>query len=154
MKTPYCILLTGEPNCGKSTLAYHLLQGHLRNCLVIDGDAHRQAQFLGRQLGFSKKDIMENNEHVIKLAQFAQEQDFNVLIPQIAPYKAQREAMRERLINFTEVFLSASKSARRGRPNFKDTELRYEFGNPDLIVYTDSYPIAVCVEQIMEFLNE
>jgi len=53
MKTPFCLLLTGEPNSGKSTIAYALVQKRLRNCLIIDGDKHREMQFLGKQLGFT-----------------------------------------------------------------------------------------------------
>ena len=152
-KTPYAILLTGEPNSGKSTLAYGLLQKRLRNCLVIDGDKHREMQFLGEQLGFTYEDIMKNNEHVIKLAQFAQAQGFNVLIPQIAPYRDQRMAMAEALQNYWEVFVYCPRDVRSRRDNFRDSELVYEYGNPDIRVNTSTYTIDECVDEILLMLN-
>ena len=68
MKRPWCLLLTGLPNSGKSTLAYLLVQKRIRNALVIDGDRHREMQFLDDELGFTDEDILKNNKHVIKLA--------------------------------------------------------------------------------------
>ena len=152
MKLPFALLLSGEPNCGKSTLAYHLVQKRLRNCLVIDGDKHREMQFLGEKLGFTRDDIMRNTDHVIKLARFAQDQGFNVLIPQITPYLEQRQAMSKVLDNYWEVFVYAPKEVRMKRPNFTDSELIYEYGVPDLIVNTAN-TIDTCVNEILLMLN-
>ena len=154
MKRPFCLLLTGEPNSGKSTLAYALVQKRLRNTLIIDGDKHREAQFLGEKLGFTREDILKNNDHVIKLAKFAQDQGFNVLIPQIAPYVEQRLRMRAKLKNFYEVFLDCSRDVRGERANFTDTSLIYEKGYYDILISTDSELIDECVDQILEYLND
>lgn len=154
---PWCLLLTGEPNSGKSTIAYELVQNRIRNCLVIDGDKHREAQFLGKKLGFSRDDIMENTEHVIKLARFALEQGFNVIIAQIAPYKAQRALIRDKITTagypYKEVYCFAPHSVRSKRPNFTDSELIYEESDPDLIVYT-SNAVNVCVDAVMDVIND
>jgi len=93
---PWVILLTGMPNAGKSTIAYDLVQNKLRNTLIIDGDRHRQMQFLGRKLGFTREDILLNTQHVVKMAEFAQDQKMNVLIAQITPYIEQRILMNTR----------------------------------------------------------
>jgi len=153
MKTPFALLLTGKPNSGKSTIAYALVQKRLRNCLVIDGDKHREMQFLGEQLGFSKEDILRNNEHVIKLAQFAQAQRFNVIIAQIAPYKAQRWNMRHNLENFIGVLLHCSDDERSKRPNFVHSDLEYEYDKADLALFTDQQDIEVCANRILEYLD-
>jgi len=153
MKTPFALLLTGKPNSGKSTIAYALVQKRLRNTLIIDGDRHREAQFLGRKLGFSREDIMRNNEHVIKLARFAQEQMFNVLIPQITPYKAQSWAMRSELANFYEVLLHCRDEVRADRPNYRESELSYEFDKADLALFTDRESVDDCVDKILELLD-
>ena len=145
----WCLLLTGMPNSGKSTLAYHLLQTRLRNALVIDGDKHREMQFLGRKLGFSREDIMANTWHVIKLAKFAHEQGINVIIAQIAPYLEQRQLIRAQIDGFFEVYCSCSNVKRCERPNFRDSELVYEEGPFDLVVNTDLYPIDDCAKQIL-----
>ena len=153
MKTPFCLLITGEPNSGKSTIAYALVQKRLRNCLIIDGDKHREMQFLGEKLGFTRGDILFNNEHVLKMALFAQEQGFNVIIPQIMPYKEQRQAMCDRLQNVYEVYLRCPKSERADRPNFRDSDLVYELGVPDLELQTDQLTIDECVDSILELLE-
>lgn len=144
----WCLLLTGLPNSGKSTIAYHLVQARIRNALVIDGDRHREMQFLGKTLGFEKEDIMENTEHVVKLAQFAQNQDINVIIAQITPYLEQRQLMRNKLDDFYEVFCECSCESRRKRLNFKHSELVYEHGGCDLAVNTDSLTIEACIDKI------
>ena len=151
MKTPFSILLTGMPNSGKSTIAYHLVQGHLRNTFVIDGDKHRQSQFLGEQLGFEKEDIMRNNKHVVALAKFAQGQGFNLLIPQIAPYIDQRNEFMV-LKNHIEVYCRCPLEARSKRDNFRDSDIVYEEGYPNLILDTDKMTIDECVNIIMEGL--
>ena len=150
MVSPWCLLLYGMPNSGKSTIAYHLVQNRSRNALIIDGDKHREMQFLGKKLGFSKEDIMENTRHVIKLAQFAQEQGMNVIIAQITPYKDQRDLMRKILDNFTEVFCDSSLESRQMRPNFRDSELVFETGDPDLVLNTEE-PIEECCDKILNY---
>lgn len=149
----WCILLTGMPNSGKSTIAYELVQKKLRNTLVIDGDKHREMQFLGDEMGFGKEDIMKNNKHVIKLARFAQEQGFNVIIAQIAPYKDQRENMRNSLDNFIEIHLDCPEEERERRPNYVKSELKYEYGKTDFWLYTESMSIDQCVQYILDWMH-
>jgi len=150
---PFCLLLTGMPNSGKSTLAYELVQKRIRNCLIIDGDKHREMQFLGEKLGFSREDIIRNSRHVIKLARFAMEQGFNVIIAQIAPYREQRSIMRREIDNFFEVYLSCRPSDREKRPNYRNSELIYEFGSSDLIIVTDCQTTEECVDEIIKLLG-
>lgn len=153
MKTPFCLLLTGEPNSGKSTIAYALVQKRLRNCLIIDGDKHREMQFLGKSLGFSRDDIMENNKHVFKLAKFAQDQGFNVIIPQIMPYKEQRYYMRKNLQNCYEVYLHCPKNEREKRVNFRDSDLKYEISWPDCEIPTHQWDVETCLDEILYCLE-
>ena len=153
--TTWALLLTGMPNSGKSTIAYNLVQNRLRNTLIIDGDKHRQMQFLGTKLGFTKADILANTEHVIKLGKFAQEQGMNVLISQIAPYIEQRVMMKAKLNNFKEVYCECSYDKRSSRPNFRDSELIYEVSkNHDLIVNTGELNINECSLAVMKLLEE
>ena len=147
------IAIDGPAASGKSTIAYALVQKRLRNCLIIDGDKHREMQFLNEKLGFTKSDIMRNNEHVIKLARFAQGQGINVLISQIAPYRQQRCDMRKKLENFHEVLLNCDDKTRASRPNFKESELVYEFDTADLALFTYREDLDTCVDRILEYLE-
>ena len=151
----WAVLLTGMPNAGKSTVAYDLVQNKLRNTLIIDGDRHRQMQFLGRKLGFTRHDILLNTHHVVKMAAFAQEQKMNVLIAQITPYIEQRILMNTCLNNFKEVYVEASLGERSSRPNFRDSELMYEpSANPDLIINTGKLSIEDCSLAVMKLIEE
>jgi adenylylsulfate kinase-like enzyme len=150
MNGPWCLLLTGLPNSGKSTIAYHMIQKRIRNALVIDGDKHREMQFLGRKLGFTKEDILINTTHVVKMAQFAQGQEMNVMIAQIAPYLEHRHYMRDNLKEFYEVRCICTDEERASRPNFKHSDLIYEDGNHDLIIDTGKYSVEQCVEIILK----
>ena len=153
-KTPFVLLITGKPNSGKSTLAYELVQKHLRNVLIIDGDKHREQQFLGRKMGFTRDEIMQNNEHVIKLAQFCQEQGFNVIIAQICPFKEQRWEMRKRLQNFHEVLLHCRTDVRRSRPNYIESNLEYEYDRADLALLSDDMSIRDCVSSVLKLVEK
>ncbi len=146
----WSLLLTGMPNSGKSTIAYYLVQKKVRNVLIIDGDKHREMQFLGEKLGFSKADILRNTEHVVKMAQFAQEQGFNVIIAQIAPYVEQRDSMSV-LENFMEV-RCVTKIAEH-RPNYVSTDIKYEDGDPEIILDTDVLSIKECCEAVFDIMS-
>ncbi len=151
----WAMLLTGMPNSGKSTIAYDLIQNELRNTLIIDGDRHRQMQFLGRKLGFNRQDIMDNTEHVIKMARFAQEQKMNVLIAQITPYIEQRNMMKKGLHNFIEIYCECSLETRSSRSNFRDSELIYELSeSPDLTIDTGILDVYDCSCNIMKLLRK
>jgi adenylylsulfate kinase len=149
---PWCLLLSGMPNSGKSTIAYHLVQKRVRNALILDGDKHREMQFLGRKLGFSKSDIMENTRHVIKMASFAQEQGMNVIIAQITPFRAQRDLMRFNLKSFKEILCICPPNIRRERPNFKDSDLVFETSDPELVIDTNLHTVEECSDKILEIL--
>lgn len=152
---PWAILLTGMPNAGKSTIAYDLVQNKLRNTLIIDGDKHREMQFLGKKLGFTREDILFNTHHVVKMAEFAQDQDMNVLIAQITPFIEQRILMDTHLNNFMEVYCECSKDIRSSRPNFRDSELIYEpSANPDLTLNTGELSIKECSLAVMKLIEE
>lgn len=154
VKTPWALLITGLPNSGKSTLAYELVQRKVRNALIIDGDRHREMQFLGKKLGFSKEDILENNAHVIKMAKFAQEQGMNAVIAQIAPYREQRSLLRNSLQNYYEVYCYCDENVRVNRPNFVGTELVYEAGGCNLWLNTSEYSIEESLDIILEKWQE
>ena len=69
------------PGSGKSTLAkyyYNLKKKQLRNLILIDGDAFREA--MNNDLGYSLKDRKKNALRLIKLIKYFSDQKVNVII--------------------------------------------------------------------------
>lgn len=101
---------TGLSGAGKSTLAENTLGQLHENGLtatIIDGD-HVRAR-LHRHLGFSEKDIKENNALVAELCNSLRDKYNVILVPIISPYAESRRAARQKLApDFFEVFVKAS----------------------------------------------
>lgn len=85
------IWLTGNSGSGKTTLAY-LLKERL-NAIVLDGDEMRASISLGA--GFSKKDRLEHNLRVARLAKVLHTQGYNVVVSVIAPFQEIRDQVEE-----------------------------------------------------------
>lgn len=108
--TGRCYWFTGLSGAGKTTLANRFCEA-LRErgltCLVLDGDVLRQG--LNRDLGFSREDRRENVRRIAEIAHMAAEAGVVVLVAVIAPYRADRDAVRG-LFNghrFFEVYVQA-----------------------------------------------
>jgi adenylyl-sulfate kinase len=108
LDTGCCYWFTGLSGAGKTTLANKFCEA-LRErgltCMVLDGDVLRQK--LNRDLGFSREDRRENVRRIAEIAHMAAEAGVIVLVAVIAPYRADRDAVRE-LFNdhrFFEVYV-------------------------------------------------
>lgn len=104
------IYLTGLSAAGKSTLAAQLQRRlHERSvgCCVLDGDELRAG--LCRDLGFTDADRVENMRRVTEVARLMVDAGVVVITALIAPFRAERDAARERLgpRRFIEVFVDA-----------------------------------------------
>jgi len=121
---PYCLWIMGMPNSGKSTLAYHLLQKSLRNCIVIDGDRFRE--HITPELSFSRGGIIENNKSAIKIIKYLMSMDFNILVAMITPFQEIRDMARKEIENYIEVYAKCPKNVRRTRPNFMESAILFE----------------------------
>jgi adenylylsulfate kinase len=89
--------LTGLSGSGKSTLATALadrLRALGRKAEVLDGDRMRQS--LSKELGFSQADRQANVERIGVVAEILARNGIIAIVPVIAPYRAGREAVRER----------------------------------------------------------
>jgi adenylylsulfate kinase len=102
------VWLTGLPSSGKSTIAAALaarLGDEGRPVEVLDGDEVRTG--LCADLGFSRADRDENVKRVGYVAALLARHGVTVLCPVVSPYRAARDAVRERVGDaFVEVWVS------------------------------------------------
>lgn len=82
------IWLTGASGAGKTTLAKALVK-KLRNWIILDGDDMRDSISVGA--GFDKKERIEHNLRVARLAKVLEKQGNNIFVSVIAPFPDLRE---------------------------------------------------------------
>jgi adenylyl-sulfate kinase len=103
------IWFTGLSGSGKSTIAKKLaerLEVFGKKVKVLDGDEIRATSH--KHLGFSPKDIHENNFLIAKMAKKVSENVDFVLVPIISPYRSDRTLVRKTIgPDFFEVFVNA-----------------------------------------------
>jgi bifunctional enzyme CysN/CysC len=99
---------TGLSGSGKSTIA-NLVERRLhaggRHTHLLDGDNVRHG--LNRDLGFTQGDRVENIRRVAEVAALMADAGLMVLVSFISPYRAERNAAREKLPpgEFLEIFV-------------------------------------------------
>lgn len=105
------IFFTGLSGSGKSTLANGLEQRLFREgykTYVLDGDNVRTG--INKNLGFSPEDRSENIRRIGELSKLFVDSGTIVLAAFVAPYAADREAIRELVgvENYLEIFVNTS----------------------------------------------
>ncbi len=101
------VWLTGNVRSGKTSLAY-LLKERL-NAVVLDGDELRVS--ISTDLGFSKKDRDKHNMRVARLAKILNNQNLNVIVSVIAPFRSTREKIT-RLIDPYWIYLKGGEQGK------------------------------------------
>ncbi len=167
------IWLTGMSGAGKTTIACgsNLILGKMGISVhQIDGDDVRKSY--GRKLGFSRTDILHNNQTVVHLADAARKKSDLVLVTVVGPLNAGRLLAREAFAsNFAEVYVSAKLDTLQKR----DTKGLYSqaacgeiddligVGNgvtyeppsdPELLIDTDLESAQDSVEKFVTFVND
>lgn len=166
------VWFTGRPAAGKSTLA-----AALRPTLetrwpveILDGDEVRE--WLSDELGYSRADRDRNIARITQVACLLARNGVAVLVAAVSPYaaaRAQARALAEsQAIPFFEVFVSASLAVLTERdpkgmyqraqvgqiPNFTGLSDPYEEPeDPDLIIHTDTEPVAASAGQVVAGLR-
>ncbi|MEQ1722894.1 MAG: adenylyl-sulfate kinase [Pseudobdellovibrio sp.] len=100
--------LTGLSSSGKTTLANECQNALLKNFIdveVLDGDEIRK---LFNTTGFTKIERLEHMKRVAEIACFLESKGRVVLVALISPYAAGRNHARSIMLNFHEIYLSAS----------------------------------------------
>jgi len=100
---------TGLSGSGKSTIAemlYHELKARDLKAEILDGDVVRQN--LSKGLGFSKEDRDTNIARIAFVADLLTRNGVATICCPISPYKETRDAARELIGNFVEIYVYAT----------------------------------------------
>lgn len=169
---PRVIWFTGLSGSGKSTVA-SLLEEKLHrrglHCYVLDGDNVRRG--LCKDLGFTKKDRIENMRRVAEVAKLMVDAGLIVLVSFISPLRYEREQIRRMFEpgEFVEVFVDTPleecerrdikglyAKARRGEiKNFTGIDSPYEPPlSPEIHLHGDKTDPDEMVGIVMKYLLE
>ncbi|MFC9515045.1 sulfate adenylyltransferase subunit CysN [Nocardiaceae bacterium NPDC056970] len=155
---PSVVWFTGLSGSGKSTIANQVERDlHARGChtYLLDGDNVRHG--LGRDLGFTEADRVENIRRVAEVARLMADAGLIVLVSLISPFRTDRDAARELIGSdrFCEVFVDTPldvaesrdpkglyRKARRGElTNFTGIDSPYEAPDfPEVRIDTTHLP--------------
>lgn len=83
---------TGLSGSGKTTIAKELSK-YLNKPFILDGDIFRYG--LSKDLGFSKKDRIENHRRAAEIAKILSDLGYNVIVSFISPYDINRKIAKE-----------------------------------------------------------
>ena len=167
-----CIWFTGLSGSGKSTIAVaaeRALTDAGRLAYVLDGDNVRHG--LNSNLGFSPEDRSENIRRIGEVAKLFSEAGVIVLTSFISPYRADRDAVREKMEpgDFVEAYVDASLETCEGRdtkglyakarageiPEFTGISAPYEVPEkPELVLDTNERTVEQSVEQLIGHLKD
>lgn len=170
MQTNFCILITGLPCSGKTTLGKKLYENFSSKGVeleLFDGDRVRES--ISKDLDFSRSSRIENIVRVAKRARGLMDTGVSCILSMVAPYSEARLKAREIIgEGFVEVYLDVSlqvcegrdvkgmyKRARNGEiKNFTGIDDVYEEPiNPDIRIRTDILDVEECLEEIEGFLT-
>ncbi|UQZ37564.1 adenylyl-sulfate kinase [Paenibacillus sp. PK3_47] len=164
------IWLTGLSGSGKSTIASLLMDKLIAHGLAaewLDGDELRRV--LGKGLGFSREDRLENIHRAVYLAGMLNRHGIITVVSVISPYRDMREYARQALPGFAEVYVNCPleiceardvkglyAKARRGEiPAFTGISDPYEAPlSPDLTLRTAEQTPEESVNGIWDWLTE
>jgi adenylyl-sulfate kinase len=105
----FTIWFTGLSGAGKSTIAemlYHELKARDLKTEILDGDQVRKN--LSKGLGFSKEDRDTNIARIAYVANLLTRNGVTTICCPISPYRATRDAARELIGEFVEVYVHAT----------------------------------------------
>ncbi|PTR19869.1 adenylylsulfate kinase /sulfate adenylyltransferase subunit 1 [Rhodococcus sp. OK519] len=169
---PQIIWFTGLSGSGKSTIANELERRlYALGChtYLLDGDNVRHG--LGRDLGFTEADRVENIRRVTEVARLMADAGLIVLASFISPFRAERDAARELIgpDRFCEVFVDTPievaeqrdpkglyRKARSGElANFTGVDSPYEAPpSPEIRIDTTDISPEQAADRIVELLRQ
>jgi adenylyl-sulfate kinase len=169
LKETFCLLLTGLPCSGKTTLGKRLYESLIQKGIrveLFDGDKVRSSFCV--DLDFSRDSRIENIVRVAKRSRTLMDEGISCILSMVAPYSEARARAKEIVgsgfvVAFLDVGLEVCekrdtkgmyKRARNGEiKSFTGIDDVYEKPvDPDLIIRTDILTINECVEKLEGFL--
>jgi bifunctional enzyme CysN/CysC len=171
-QSPVTVLFTGLSGSGKSSVAYGVERALFdmgRSVAVLDGEEIRRG--MNRDLGYSLEDRSENLRRSGHLAKLLNDNGMLVLAAFVAPSDAVREKFAELVGKSRSIVVhcKASEQACRQRdsrghyaaadrgeiPAYPGVSAPYEVpANPDLVLDTEQFSTAACVEKVVGLLKE
>jgi len=166
----FTLWFTGLSGAGKSTLAAAVsaeLRGRGISVEVLDGDEVRQN--LSKGLGFSREDRDTNIRRIGYVAKLLARNGVAVITAAISPYRGIRDAVREEIGAFVEVYVRASldecirrdtkglyRRALAGEiPQFTGVSDPYEEPlAPELVIDTEREEVADSASRVIDRLLE
>lgn len=163
------VWFTGLPSSGKSTVAQklaRLLADRGVATEVFDGDQVRS--HLSKGLGFTREDRDSNVERIGLVCGLLTRNGVVAIAACVSPYRAAREAVRERIGDFVEVYVATPleacerrdpkgryAAARRGElARFTGIDDPYEApDHPDVRLDCSVDPPELCAAQVLAFLE-
>ena len=168
--TYFTLWFTGLPCSGKSTIAEEIKKELLKRNLdvdLLDGDVIRAN--ISSDLGFTKKDIIENNRRVMNLCKTLNNQNKIAIVAVVSPFEETRKLARQTIPNYAEIFVDCPveecikrdtrglyRKARNNEiENFIGIHVKYELPqNPDLTIITINTNLDYNVKKVLEKLVE
>ena len=170
MHKGFTLWFTGLSGAGKSTLSERIhkrLAAAGAKVELLDGDEVRT--HLSKGLGFSREDRDINVRRIGFVAELLSRNGVIAITAAISPYRETRQAVRERIENFVEIFMDCPidvlaqrdvkglyKRALAGEiPHFTGVSDPYEPPeNPELRVDSATEPIAESEERVWKLLQD
>jgi adenylylsulfate kinase len=168
MDKGFVVWLTGLPASGKTTVAVDLekkLRDKGKRVEVMDGDEVRRG--LSRDLGFSKEDREIHAMRVAYVSKLLSRNGVAVIVALISPYRSFRQAIREDIADFIEVFVRCpvdecakrdpkglyAKALAGEIKDFTGVDDPYEDPeNPELVLDTYSEETSESVAKVLDWL--
>ncbi|OXM86743.1 adenylyl-sulfate kinase [Paenibacillus rigui] len=163
------IWLTGLPSSGKTTTALALtaaLQDRGVKVECLDGDELRRE--VGRELGFSKEDRLENIRRAVYISKLLNRNGVTTILSMIAPYLEMRDYARAQLESYVEVYVHCpleecvrrdvkglyAQARQGGIAAFTGIGDVYEPPkHPDITIHTHTNSVESNVRQILDCLS-
>lgn len=135
---------TGNSGAGKTSIINNILKNYnIKNVIVLDGNKIRSA--ISKNLGFSKKDRMENNKRIARLAKLLESQNYTILIGVIAPFPEIRDEVTK-ICSPKWIYIHKTLINDSSRPYISPE-------NPDLIINNDKLDEKEAAEKAYKYIK-
>jgi adenylylsulfate kinase-like enzyme len=138
------LVLFGQPNCGKSTLAKMFPDFH-----NIDGDELRD---LFKNKDFSREGRIKNLNRASDIAHYIHSYQNNIVLSLVYPYKEARDYLNS--LNDSVAWVYLTYEGERGREKFHVQDFEVPTEDYTLHLNTSELTPAQCVDLIKKHINE